>query len=144
MHFKLSFKFKKSNDILDIVLVILFIAFLLGTIATKDTTVLIYVTMALAGIGWATINVNSYPMIVEMSKGSNIGKYTGYYYTASMAAQIVTPMLSGYFMDQLGRRVLFPYSVLFCVFAFISMLFVKHGDSRPEAVKSIEAFDVED
>lgn len=139
----ISSKFGRKKTIL-VGVVILFIAFLLGTIATKDTTVLIYVTMALAGIGWATINVNSYPMIVEMSKGSNIGKYTGYYYTASMAAQIVTPMLSGYFMDQLGRRVLFPYSVLFCVFAFISMLFVKHGDSKPIPVKTIEAFDIED
>lgn len=139
----LSSKFGRKKTIL-VGVCILFLAFLLGTIATKDTTVLIYVTMALAGIGWATINVNSYPMIVEMSKGSNIGKYTGYYYTASMAAQIVTPMLSGYFMDKLGRRVLFPYSVIFCVLAFISMMFVKHGDSKPIPVKTIEAFDVED
>ena len=97
--------------------------------------------MALAGIGWATINVNSYPMIVEMSKGSNIGKYTGYYYTASMAAQTVTPILSGVLMDLLGRRVLFPYSVLFCVFAFISMNFVKHGDSKPIPTKTVEAYE---
>lgn len=123
---------------------ILFTAFLLGSLATSNTTLLIYLTMALAGIGWATINVNSYPMIVEMSKGSNIGKYTGYYYTASMAAQIVTPMLSGYFMDILGRRVLFPYSVVFCVLAFITMSFVKHGDSKPIPVKTIEAFDIDD
>ena len=120
---------------------ILFAAFLLGSIATKDTTILIYFTMTLAGIGWATINVNSYPMIVEMSKGSNIGKYTGYYYTASMAAQIVTPIFSGILMDLIGRRVLFPYSVVFCAFAFITMMFVKHGDSKPIPVKTVEAFE---
>lgn len=125
--------------------IILAFAFFLGSIATKDTKFLIFFTMGIAGIGWATINVNSYPMVVEMSKNSNVGKYTGYYYTASMFAQIITPILSGFIMDISGTmRVLFPYSVIFCIFAFITMLFVKHGDSRPEAVKSIEAFDVED
>lgn len=125
--------------------IILFVAFLLGSFATEKTKVLIYVTMGLAGIGWATINVNSYPMIVEMSKNNNVGKYTGYYYTASMFAQIITPILSGAFMDITGTmRVLFPYSVFFCLCAFVSMMFVKHGDSKPIAVKSIEAFDVDD
>lgn len=137
----LSSKFGRKKTIL-VGICILFTAFLLGSIATKDTTVLIYFTMALAGIGWATINVNSYPMIVEMSKGSNIGKYTGYYYTASMAAQIITPILSGFFMDLISRRILFPYSVVFCCLAFITMNFVKHGDSKPIPVKTIEAFEI--
>lgn len=124
---------------------ILFAAFLLGSFLTSSTAILVYVTMALAGIGWATINVNSYPMVVEMSKGSNVGKYTGFYYTASMAAQIATPVLSGLFMDLFGTmRVLFPYCVLFCVFAFITMLFVKHGDSKPIPEKKLEAYDAMD
>ena len=123
-------------------ILILMLAFFLGAIATANTTFLIYFTMGIAGIGWATINVNSYPMIVEMSKGSNIGKYTGYYYTASMFAQIITPVFSGFIMDQLGTmRVLFPYSVVFCILALITMIQVKHGDSKPIAVKNIEAFD---
>lgn len=126
-------------------IIILFTAFFLGSIATESTKVLIYFTMGLAGIGWATINVNSYPMVVEMSKNSNVGKYTGYYYTASMFAQIITPIISGLFMDLCGTmRVLFPYSVFFCVCAFITMSLVKHGDSKPIAVKSVEAFDVDD
>lgn len=122
-------------------IIILFVAFILGTIATSNTKFLIYFTMSLAGIGWATINVNSYPMIVEMSKGANIGKYTGYYYSASMAAQIATPLLSGLLMDELGMRVLFPYSVVFCVLAFTTMFFVKHGDSKPIPKSKIEAFE---
>ncbi len=98
----------------------------------------------LAGIGWATINVNSYPMVVEMSRGSNIGKYTGYYYTASMAAQTVTPMLSGKLLDSISMRVLFPYATVFVVIAFVTMLFVKHGDSRPDKKASkLEAFDAD-
>lgn len=68
---------------------------------------------ALAGIAWATINVNSFPMVVEMCSGGDVGKYTGFYYTASMAAQVATPMLSGLLMDKLGMHVLFPYAAAF-------------------------------
>lgn len=98
---------------------------------------LIVVLFALAGIAWATINVNSFPMVVELSKGGNIGKYTGYYYTASMAAQVITPILSGALMDACGTMsVLFPYGTVFVALSFVTMLFVKHGDSKPEAPKS--------
>jgi MFS family permease len=108
---------------------------------------LMFVFFALAGAAWAFINVNSYPMVVEMSKGPNIGKYTGYYYVFSMSAQSVTPFLSGILIDNTtaGWRTLFPYGALFVALSFVTMLFVKHGDSRPEPPKSkIEAFDVED
>ncbi len=94
---------------------------------------------ALAGIGWATINVNSFPMVVELSKNSNVGKYTGFYYTASMAAQTVTPILSGVFLD-IKMTTLFPYATIFVVLSFVTMLFVRHGDSKPEAKTSIEVF----
>ena len=93
---------------------------------------LLWILFALAGIGWATINVNSFPMVVELSKGSDIGKYTGFYYTASMAAQVVTPILSGALMDAAGTMsILFPYGALFVAASFVTMLFVKHGDSKP-------------
>ncbi len=98
---------------------------------------LIVVLFALAGIAWATINVNSFPMVVELSKGGNIGKYTGYYYTASMAAQVITPILSGALMDACDTMsVLFPYGTMFVALSFVTMLFVKHGDSKPEAPNS--------
>lgn len=95
---------------------------------------LMYLIFALVGIGWASINVNSFPMVVEMCKGSDVGKYTGLYYTFSMAAQITTPLLSGLLIDKLGfgYAVLFPYAVLFSGLSFLTMLFVKHGDVRPE------------
>jgi Na+/melibiose symporter-like transporter len=105
---------------------------------------LMYVIFAFTGIGWATINVNSYPMVVELSKGSNVGKYTGYYYTFSMAAQILTPILSGILMDALGRKVLFPYATLFVAAAFVTMYFVRHGDAKVlEPKKGLESFDVD-
>lgn len=123
-------------------IILLAVAFLGGSVLTIETKGLIYVVMVIAGIGWATINVNSYPMVVEMSKGGNVGKFTGYYYAASMAAQVLTPMLSGWLMDVTGTaRVLFPYSVVFAVLAFVTMFFVKHGDAKPIPTKSIDAFD---
>ena len=99
---------------------------------------------ALAGIGWATINVNSFPMVVEMCSGSDVGRYTGIYYTASMAAQTITPMFSGLLMDKLGMTSLFPYATVFVALAFVTMLFVMHGDNKPVAKKGLEALDVED
>ncbi len=121
----------------------MFVAFSTGFFITKVSPV-IYIVFVLTGIGWAAINVNSYPMVVEMSKGSNIGKYTGYYYTFSLAAQIFTPILSGFFLE-VSYRTLFPYAAVFMVLAFITFTFVKHGDSKPVRKKDlIENFDIED
>ena len=105
---------------------------------------LMYIMFALAGIAWATINVNSFPMVVEMCSGADVGKYTGFYYTASMAAQTLTPMLSGFLMDRMGMTVLFPYAAIFVALAFVTMLMVKHGDAKVIAKKGLEALDIED
>lgn len=87
-------------------------------------------------MAWAAINVNSYPMVVEMSRTGDVGKYTGYYYTFSMAAQVVTPILSGFLLEHVGYWVLFPYAALFVALAFVTMSLVRHGDSRIEGRKS--------
>jgi len=103
------------------------------------------IVFALVGISWAAINVNSYPMVVEMSQGGSVGKFTGYYYTFSMAAQIFTPILSGALLEHVGYWTLFPYAALFSALAFVTMLFVRHGDSKPMPAKSrLEAFDTPD
>ena len=96
----------------------------------KTPTIVLKIVFALGGIGWATITVNSFPMVVELAKGNDVGKYTGYYYTASMAAQIITPILSGAIMDLFGgMQPLFFYSTIFIGLSFVTMLFVKHGDN---------------
>lgn len=101
----------------------------------------IKVVFFLVGVAWASINVNSYPMVVEMCKGSDIGKFTGMYYTFSMAAQVFTPVLSGFFLEKIGYMTLFPYATIFSLIAFVTMIFVKHGDSKPtDLKKGIEAF----
>lgn len=105
----------------------------------------INVGFALIGVGWAAISVNSLPMVVEMCKGSDIGKYTGVYYTFSMSAQIVTPILSGFFLQHISYRTLFPYACIFSALAFVTMTMVRHGDAKPEKKASVlENFDVED
>jgi len=123
--------------------VLLAAAFFVGNFITSSSPdFLMYPIFALAGVGWATINVNSFPMVVELSRGGNVGKYTGYYYTASMAAQIVAPILSGVLYDIFSMRaVFFAFGTVFVVFSFVTMLFVKHGDSVPDARSALESFD---
>ncbi len=107
-------------------------AFLVAAFMNSGTPAAVMMAIfALAGIGWATINVNSFPMVVELAKGGNVGKYTGFYYTASMAAQTLTPVASGFFMDNFGMRTLFPYATVFVGLALITMLLVRHGDAIP-------------
>lgn len=103
------------------------------------------IAFALIGVAWASINVNSYPMIVAMSAGGDIGKFTGTYYTFSMAAQIFTPVLSGFLLENVSYRTLFPYALVFSLIAFLTMTQVRHGDVKPAKKASVlENFDVED
>ena len=122
-------------------------AFFIAIFMTKDSSpIFMYILFAIAGIAWATINVNSFPMVVELAKAGDTGKYTGWYYTASMSAQVLTPILSGAIMDLAGNMSpLFPYASICVALAFITMFFVKHGDSKPQTKKSaLESFDVDD
>lgn len=104
-----------------------------AAITVRTFSPLVYVLFIVAGIAWASINVNSYPMVVEMAHGADVGKFTGYYYTASMLAQTITPALSGKVLESnvLGYQWLFPYGTLFVALSFITMLFVRHGDAKP-------------
>ena len=117
-----------------------FTGFLLTT-AFSTLNFAMYIVFALVGLAWAAINVNSFPMVVEMCKGSDIGKFTGYYYTASMAAQVVTPVLAGTLMRHVSYKILFPYAALFVALSFVTMCFVRHGDSKAEAKRGLDAFE---
>ena len=125
-------------------IVLLAVCFLLGFVLTTHFRAIhpiMFVVFALVGLAWAAINVNSLPMVVEMCKGSDIGKFTGYYYTASMAAQVVTPILAGTLMRAIGYQVLFPYAAVFAALSFVTMIFVRHGDAKVAAKKGLEAFE---
>jgi MFS family permease len=104
----------------------------------------LYGLFFVVGVSWAFINVNSLPMVLEMCKGSEVGKFTGYYYTFSMTAQIVTPIAAGALLKNVGYTTLFPYCAIFVLASFFTMCFVRHGDAKVEAKRGLEAFDVED
>ncbi len=140
----LSSKIGRKKMILAGVVMLTTAFFIASFLRESSPTMLMNAMFVLAGVGWATINVNSFPMVVEMSRGSNVGKYTGIYYTASMAAQTITPWISGFFMDQFGMMTFFPYAAIFAGLAFVTMLFVRHGDNKPTAKKGLEALNVED
>lgn len=133
---------RKKSILIGIML--LLICFLAAMFLVRGSfTPLLYVIFVLVGVGWAAISVNSLPMVVEMCKGSDVGKFTGYYYTFSMAAQVITPIASGWLMNHISYETLFPYSAFFCVAALITMQFVKHGDNWAEGKKGLEAFDTD-
>ena len=125
-------------------LVLMLISFFAAIFFTEYHAV-INLGFALIGMGWAAVSVNSLPMVVEMCSSEDVGKYTGLYYTFSMSAQIVTPILSGAFLQYVSYRTLFPYACVFTVAAMITMSMVYHGDNKPERKKNLlENFDVED
>ena len=104
----------------------------------------LYLLLLLIGLAWAAINVNSLPMVLEMCSGAEIGRFTGLYYTFSMAAQIVTPVAAGTLMNRIGYTSLFIYSTLFAGMAFLTMSQVKHGDTKVQAKRGLEAYDIDD
>ena len=139
----LASKFGRKKTIMSGI-VLLAICFGLGyylTTTYSSINLIMFIVFALVGLAWAAINVNSLPMVVEMCKGSDIGKFTGYYDTFSMAAQVVTPIVAGYLMRNISYTALFPYAAAFVAMSFVTMLFVKHGDNKPEAKKGLDAFE---
>ena len=124
-------------------ILLMVVCFLAGALL-PEMSFIMYIMFALVGVGWAAINVNSFPMVVEMASGADTGKYTGYYYTFSMAAQVLTPILSGALLEHVGYHTLFPYAMVMMLGAFATFFFVKHGDCKPQAKKGLEALDMED
>ncbi len=124
-----------------ILLVACLVAGFFLTTTFHEINIVMFIVFALVGLAWGAINVNSLPMVVEMCKSSDIGKFTGYYYTSSMAAQVATPILAGFLMSRIDYKVLFPYSAVFVGLSFLTMCFVRHGDSKAEAKKGLEAYE---
>ena len=105
-------------------------------------TIGISILLISGGIFWALININSYPIIVEMAPKGLTGAYTGYYYFFSSTAAIVSPILFGWIKDLAGSYgPLFIYASMGFVLAFICMLFVKHGDVKELDQEKIQAIE---
>lgn len=120
-----------------------FAAAFLYTVAFDKFSPVLYLLFAIVGVAWASINVNSLPMVVEMCSGSDVGKFTGLYYTFSMSAQIITPVIAGWLLENVSYRSLFPYAAISVFLAYITMCNVHHGDNKIQAKKGLEAFDTE-
>ncbi len=125
-------------------LALCFFTAFLYTLAYHEFHFMLLVLFALVGVAWAAINVNSLPMVVEMCSGSKVGKFTGLYYTFSMSAQIVTPVVAGWLLEQISYKALFPYSAIAVAISFVTMCFVKHGDNKVEVKVGLDAFDMDD
>ncbi len=112
------------------------IIFLIGLYAlaffTRDIVKVIdlpvYIAFAFFGIAWASVVINTLPMVLAMCDSNDTGKFTGYYYTASKSAQIVTPILAGTLMRLISYKVLFLYSMVFTIFGLIALSQVKNGE----------------
>lgn len=128
-------KLGRKNTILSgvVVMTMVFIAL----IFVKEIKFM-FVLLGIGGIGWALININSYPMVVEMTSNRGIGQYTGYYYFFSMLASIVSPILYGFLKDMLGDSFLFIYASIAFVLAFVLMIPVKHGEAKTEIKSAFE------
>ena len=105
--------------------------FIYGAIGASTFSPMLYVMFAAIGFAQAAVTVNTFPMVWEISRFGNVGKYTGFYYTCSMAAQVVTPILSGYLLQYVGYNTLFPYAAAFIALAIIPISLTKYGDSKP-------------
>lgn len=121
-----------------------FFAAFVYTMLSDSFSPMLYGLFVLVGMAWAAINVNSLPMVVEMCSGSEVGKFTGLYYTFSMSAQIMTPIVAGWLLEHVDYKTLFPYAAIFVFASFVTMGFVKHGDNKVEAKKGLDAFNVDD
>lgn len=132
----LAAKYSKKN-IISIGLIGMFISFLALAFLRPEITFLgasfntaIMAFMAFAGVSWALININSYPLVVELTTESKIGTYTGLYYFASQVAAVFGPLFLGIVIDLFGFKYMFPATG----FAFaISLMFIRL--SKPKEMK---------
>ncbi|MBD5085925.1 MAG: SLC45 family MFS transporter [Clostridiales bacterium] len=137
---------RKKTVIIGIIIAALaFIPCFFMTAKTPHVNILFPLCFLLAGFGMVCVNVNTLPMVTELSKGSTVGKYTGYYYAFSMSAQAVTPAFAGIFMTNISQSSVFIYASVFIALALVTTVFIKHGDNKPEKKKKIlEYFSDED
>jgi MFS family permease len=95
------------------------------------------IVLLVAGLFWSLININSYPMVVEICHPKQIGTYTGLYYIFSGIAGASGPFIAGLLFDAVGsKRYLFLFSVVFMLLALGLMLTVRKGEATSEEATS--------
>ena len=102
---------------------------------------------AVKGFGMALVHNCSFPMVVELCSSKKIGKFTGYYYTASMSAQTITPIALGLVLKStMAWRTLPVYAAILTVLSFaVFTALVKNIKAKKlENVKGLEALGGDD
>jgi MFS family permease len=105
---------------------------------------ILFMIFVIKGFGMALVHSCSFPMVVELSPASQIGRFTGFYYTASMSAQTITPVLLGFTLNQtLAWRTLPIYGTILIVLSFtVFTVLVKNIKAvKVQNVKGLEALD---
>ena len=92
------------------------------------------IILMIAGLSWALININSLPMVVDMTDDVHIGTFTGLYYMASTLAAILGPNLNGWIVQLSNNNysLMMLFSPIFMLLAFIMMAGVKRGEAKTE------------
>ena len=83
---------------------------------------------AVGGLAWSLVNVNSLPMVVDMTTLEKVGGYTGLYYFFSQAANIIAPPVAGVLIDAFGYASLMVFASVLFVAAFFIMSLVRRGE----------------
>ena len=108
---------------------------------------LLFLVWAIKGFGMALVHNCSFPMVVELSSSKTIGKFTGFYYSASMSAQTVTPILLGLVFNMTGKwRALSIYAAVLtaCSFGVFTFLVKNIRASKVGNAKGLEALGADD
>jgi maltose/moltooligosaccharide transporter len=94
---------------------------------------IIGLVLMVAGLAWALININSLPMVVDMTDAARLGTYTGLYYLFSTLSAIVGPNLNGWIIELSGRNYnsIMLAAPIFMLIALFMMTGVRKGESTP-------------
>jgi len=108
------------------------LAILLTKLPVLGNIRVVSLLLMVAGIAWALININSLPMVVDMTTAARIGTFTGLYYLFSTLSAIVGPNLNGLLVQLSGNRynIIMLISPIFLVIALFLMLGVKRGEAQ--------------
>ncbi len=103
-----------------------------------DNVNTLYLWFAVSAVSFPLFGINLGPMVLEIGKDSDAGRYMGYYYIATTAAQIVTPTLASLFINRFGFGVIGIYGGAFTLIAVFALLPVRHGDVRPSLAEAVD------
>jgi len=113
-----------------------FLTQLLFTLPVLGEVPWVGVILMFAGIGWAFININSLPMVVDMTDDIRIGTYTGLYYLFSTLAAILGPNINGWLVELAGRdySVIMYIGPVFMALALVMMVGVRRGEAKVDII----------